>query len=152
MKKIVLFGVAVFVAIALSSCRCFRCQKKDASKEVVKKVVNAEQATPKFLYKVVSVQDWKASKGKKFVKLSKMDEKFIHLARAGQLKKIATKFWGKVPKYFILKLNTTKLLGNMKFEANPGGTNKYYHLYNGSIPNNKEVIVDVKKVDKSAKK
>ena len=89
---------------------------------------------PQYLYKVVSVEDWKKSQNLESVKLTDADQDFIHLAREDQLDRIVGKYWDKVPEYVVLKIDTTKLLGKLVFEANPGGENKYYHLYGGSIP------------------
>lgn len=36
----------------------------------------------------------------------------------------------------VLKIDPSKLIGKLVFEVNPGGTQKYYHLYNGKIPLN----------------
>ena len=63
-----------------------------------------------------------------------MDSEFIHLATKEQLGNIIKKYWSGASSYFVLKLETQKLHGKLVFEANPGGTNKYYHLYNGTIP------------------
>lgn len=90
--------------------------------------------TPRYLYKVLSVEDWKKSQGMESVKLADADHDFIHLAREDQLERIVKKYWSTVPEYIVLKIDTTKLPGNLVFEANPGGENKYYHLYDGSIP------------------
>ncbi len=90
--------------------------------------------TPQYLYKVLSVEDWKESQGMESVKLAAADHDFIHLSTEDQLNRIVEKYWGNVPEYVVLKIDTTKILGKLVFEANPGGNNKYYHLYNGSIP------------------
>lgn len=89
---------------------------------------------PDHLYKIVSILNWEASQGKKEVVLSSDDEPFIHLATKEQLERIAEKFWSHVPEYLILTLETDRLEGTLVYEANPGGTTKYYHLYNGVIP------------------
>jgi uncharacterized protein (DUF952 family) len=68
------------------------------------------------------------------VKLNEADQDFIHLAREDQLDRIVGKYWDKNPEYVVLKIDTKKLPGKVVFEANPGGENKYYHLYDGSIP------------------
>lgn len=47
----------------------------------------------------------------------------------------------------ILKINTSKLIGEMVFESNPGGVAKYYHLYRGYIPF--ESILEAKRFLKS---
>lgn len=90
--------------------------------------------TPQYLYKVLSVEDWKKSQSMEVVKLTDADQDFIHLARDDQLDRIVRKYWDKAPEYIVLKIDTTKLPGKLVFEANPGGENKYYHLYGGSIP------------------
>ncbi len=105
----------------------------------------ADGETPKYLYKVLSVENWKASD--KTVKLSSEDDAFIHLSTEDQLDRIVGKYWAQVPEYVILKIDTSKLPGKLLFEANPGGENKYYHLYNGSIPLNS--IVESKTVKRS---
>ena len=92
------------------------------------------EMTPQYLYKVISVEDWTKSQGKESVKLTDADQDFIHLAREDQLGRIVGKYWDKVPEYVVLKIDTKKLPGKLVFEANPGGENKYYHLYEGSIP------------------
>jgi uncharacterized protein (DUF952 family) len=68
------------------------------------------------------------------VNLTDADQDFIHLAREDQLDRITKKYWDKDPEYVLLKIDTKKLPGKLVFEANPGGENKYYHLYDGSIP------------------
>ena len=93
-----------------------------------------EPAVPTYLYKVLSIENWKTSQDKKSLVKLPEDKTFIHLAKKEQLKRITSKFWKHAPKHIILKLDRKKLAGKLVFEANPGGTNKYYHLYNGSIP------------------
>jgi uncharacterized protein (DUF952 family) len=98
--------------------------------------VIAEEAAatkPKYLYKVVSEEEWQASLEKKEVELSAMDKDFIHLATEDQVPHVIQKFWsGKKP--LVLKLTTDKLVGRLAYEQNPGGNTKYYHLYEGAIP------------------
>lgn len=95
-----------------------------------------KEKTPQYLYKILSIDDWKKSQGMEFVKLTDADQEFIHLARQDQLDRIAEKYWNKSNEYIVLKINTSKLPGNLVFESNLGGESKYYHLYNGSIPLN----------------
>lgn len=92
------------------------------------------EMTPQYLYKVLSVEDWQKSQSMGSVKLAVADEDFIHLAREDQLNRIVEKYWDKIPEYVVIKIESTKLSGKLVFETNPGGENKYYHLYNGSIP------------------
>lgn len=90
--------------------------------------------TPKYLYKIISVEDWKKSQGMESVKLSSSDQDFIHLSREDQLNRIIDKYWKDIPEFIVLKIYSDKLPGRLVYEANPDGSNKYYHLYNGSIP------------------
>jgi uncharacterized protein (DUF952 family) len=62
-----------------------------------------------------------------------LDDRFIHLATEGQIPKVLEKFWGDRD-CLILKLQSDQLKGRLVLEANPGGTHKYYHLYDGTIP------------------
>jgi uncharacterized protein (DUF952 family) len=97
--------------------------------------VQADERTekrPTYLYKVLSMDDW--AKSCKTVHLSSMDADFIHFSTEDQLDKIIEKYWADASEYVVLKIETSKLSGNLVLEANPGGTSKYYHLYNGSIP------------------
>lgn len=90
--------------------------------------------TPKYLYKVLSFEDWKKSQGSESVKLSEADHHFIHFSKKDQLERIIEKYWTNCPEFVVLKIDIKNLPGKLIFEANPGGINKYYHLYNGSIP------------------
>lgn len=88
----------------------------------------------KTLYKVLSKEKWRASQSCPTLQLSKDDDNFIHLATKEQLNRIIDKFWAGNPNYVILEVDMPLTTGRLVFEANPGGTNKYYHLYEGSIP------------------
>lgn len=101
--------------------------------------------TPPYLYKILSVNEWERSKTQEFVQLPKEDEQFIHLARGDQLDRIIEKYWANVSEYVLLKIESNQLSGRLVLEANPGGTNKYYHLYEGSIP--LKAVVEVQKVE-----
>jgi uncharacterized protein (DUF952 family) len=94
--------------------------------------VDMLERAPIYLYKVLSMDDWE--KTCNTIHLSNMDANFIHLSTEEQLNRIIEKFWANATKYVVLKLEVVELLGDLVLEANPGGTNKYYHLYNGSIP------------------
>jgi uncharacterized protein (DUF952 family) len=93
-----------------------------------------------YLYKIVSPEEWGSSQGERHLVISAFDKAFIHLATEDQLSRIVEKFWnGK--SYLVLKLDPQKLIGRLVHEANPGGTSKYYHLYDGSIP--MDAVVDL---------
>ena len=89
---------------------------------------------PTYLYKVISVENWEQSKTQDRLKLPLMDNDFIHLATKEQLDGITNKFWQNEAEFFVLKIEVKQLPGNLVFESNPGGSNKYYHLYDGFIP------------------
>ncbi len=77
---------------------------------------------------------WHASQERMTLVLSPDDSAFIHLAKDDQLNHVITKYWADAPDFVVLKLETAKLEGNLVYESNPGGNNKYYHLYKGHIP------------------
>lgn len=88
---------------------------------------------PSYLYKIISPENWERSASKEYIEKEADDNTFIHLSTEEQLEKILEKFWKGKP-HMILKLETEKLLGDLQLERNPGGQNKYYHLYDGKIP------------------
>jgi len=114
-----------------------------SSEPLIMEVELQKDNVPQFLYKILSLKDWDASQADVAIKLAKNDERFIHLSKEDQLDRISQKYWANVSEYVVLKIDTTKLPGRLVYEANPGGTSKYYHLYNGSIPMN--AIVESKK-------
>ena len=98
-------------------------------------LLEATEATPAVLYKIISVEHWQQSQGKELVMLAPEDNNFIHFAKEDQFQKVATKYWSNKP-YVLLMVDVIKLTGSLVFESNtPTGT-KYYHMYNGSIPMN----------------
>ncbi|CCB87039.1 MULTISPECIES: DUF952 domain-containing protein [Parachlamydia] len=93
---------------------------------------NSHDSPPKFLYKIISTDDWQKSMQSKSIVLSPIDKDFIHLAEEEQISHIVQKFWfGK--NYVLLKLAANKLKGRLIYERNPGGKTKYFHLYEGGI-------------------
>lgn len=105
-----------------------------------------QEATPQYLYKVITIENWKNSQGKGFVMLADEDKDFIHLAKEDQVQRIIDKYWADAPEFVVLKIDAKNLPGKLVFETNPGGTNKYYHLYNSPIP--LKTIVEKKNVKK----
>lgn len=101
---------------------------------------------PHYLYKILSIENWKKSQSQSFLLLSKDDDDFIHLAAKDQLKKITEKYWSNTSEAVILKLDIQKLVGRLIYETNPGGSNKYYHLYDGLIP--LEAVLEVEIMNK----
>lgn len=98
--------------------------------------VNWEEDTtpPPILFKIVSPEDWARSQQEGEVALTPIDKDFIHLATEDQIPHVVGKFWSKANSYVVLKLDVSALRGTLKYETNPGGETKYYHLYHGSIP------------------
>lgn len=90
-------------------------------------------SVPKYLYKVVSPNEWKVSEANKIVQKGEIDETFIHLSTLEQLDKTIEKFWSNKP-YVVLKVEVSRFIGELIYEANPGHETKYYHLYDGNIP------------------
>ena len=99
---------------------------------------------PKQLYKILSLRHWQATQSRKALVLSSEDDAFIHFSMEDQLDRILTKYWSDKPQYVVLKIDTNKLQGNLVYETNPGGSAKYYHLYQGHIPF--DAIVEAKVV------
>ena len=87
-----------------------------------------------YLYKILSTKDWTESKNLNYLKLPPQDDRFIHLATKEQINSIIAKYWPNHNEILIAKLDPSKLIGKLTQETNPGGKNKYYHLYNGKIP------------------
>lgn len=80
--------------------------------------------TPKYLFKILSVEDWQDSQKKDRLKLADSDNRFIHLFTEDQLDRIASTYWSHSPEYMILKIEIAKMPGRLVYEANPGGDNK----------------------------
>lgn len=98
-------------------------------------LLEATEATPAVLYKIVSVENWQQSQGKASLILAPEDDAFIHFSKEDQFQKVITKFWPNKP-YVLLMVDATQLTGSLIFEENTPGGAKYYHLYNGSISMN----------------
>lgn len=90
--------------------------------------------SPQYLYKVLSLRNWQRTQNEKTVQLSAEDNAFIHFSTEDQLQRIIGKYWADAPQFVILKIDRSKIEGELILEANAGGNNKYYHLYNGFIP------------------
>lgn len=90
--------------------------------------------TPQYLYKILPLTYWQRTQSANSVCLTAEDYQLIHLAKEDQLENIIKKYWSDAPQFVILKLKANVLEGDLVYEANPDGTSKYYHLYNGFIP------------------
>jgi uncharacterized protein (DUF952 family) len=144
-RKIIFLGLGVALLTSFGSFSHRDLDTKEScegSSQQEKVGLTQMEEKPTYLYKVLSMDDW--AKSSETVHLSCMDADFIHLSTEDQLDKIIEKYWAGVPEYVVLKIETVKLTGKLVLEANPGGTNKYYHLYNGFIPWNAIVESKIK--------
>lgn len=98
-------------------------------------MLNADQAveTPQYIYKVLTKSAWEESKERGEIVLLPIDKAFIHFSKKDQLDRVVGKFFRETP-HVVLRVETGRLEGELVFETNPGGTEKYYHLYDGTIP------------------
>lgn len=117
----------------------------DATETFLTKPQMQMEQTPEYLYKILSSEDWKKSESGLFVVIPKEDKDFIHLSKDDQVDRIIDKYWKTQSEFVILKVKTDHLPGTLVYEANPGGTNKYYHLYAGSIPLKAIVGIEMRK-------
>jgi len=88
---------------------------------------------PKYLYIIVSPEVWEKSSEVGKLVLPSHHDPFIHLAKEDQVSHVTDKFWSDSD-YYLLKIETDQLIGRLVYETNPGGSNRYYHLYDGEIP------------------
>ena len=94
----------------------------------------ASDDTPTYLYKILTSASWEAGRESDRLALGPDDEAFIHLAQAHQVERIANKFFSEHTEVVVVQLRTDQLVGRLVKESNPGGTVKYYHLYDGFLP------------------
>lgn len=147
--KLSIFGLLgstlLLASFANSSETAQEAQTLEAKNLTEQRQVHKQPGNPSLdhLYKIVSNQQWEESLGQSQVMNSPLDKDFIHLATEGQLPHIAQKFWNNKD-LIILKLDSKKLTGRLVYEANPGGTTLYYHLYDGNIP--LDAVVEVYQV------
>jgi uncharacterized protein (DUF952 family) len=88
------------------------------------------------LYKLVTNEQWASSQGKETLQLTQSDRDFIHFSLEDQWEKTAAKYYADQPSCVLLKIDAQKLPGRLVYETNPGGSTKYYHLYESCIPMN----------------
>ena len=106
-----------------------------------------EDQAPEYLYRIASTEQWEKSLAQHHVANSSIDKDFIHLSTEEQLPQVAQKFW-KNQDYVILKLDSKKLPGRLVYETNPGGTTRYYHLYEADVPIEAVVEASMVRADK----
>lgn len=87
-----------------------------------------------YLYKILPLKDWAVSEKVGYLQPQSQDDKFIHLAEKQQIDRIVAKYWSNEAEILIAKIDPSRVTGKLVKETNPGGTNQYYHLYDGKIP------------------
>lgn len=97
-------------------------------------------AVPTYLYLFLTKEAWQKSIQEKVLSLGPENKSFIHLATNEQIPHVAEKFFKGVD-YVVLKIEIKKMRGRLVYETNPGGSNQYFHLYDGMIPF--EAVVEV---------
>lgn len=135
MKKWLVLATLCTAALSLSA------DETPVASEIVE-----VQSMPQYLYKILSLQSWQESQSSETVLLPSEDGVFIHFATRDQVERVLEKYWADVQQFVVLKVDSSKLDGKMAYEANPGGTAKYFHLYDGCIP--VSAVVDFKIVDR----
>ncbi len=92
-------------------------------------------ASPARLYKITTPDLWAQSKNGDRLILAELDKgAFIHLAEESDVERISKKFFPNEQQLIVLELDPKLLIGRLVFEKNPGGSQEYYHLYDGHIP------------------
>ena len=117
--KIAILGAVILMAI---SALYFAGKKSEA-----------DMNFPEYLYIIVSPEVWRESSEEGKLVLPSHHDAFIHLAKEDQVSHVTEKFWSGSD-YYLLKIETDQLIGRLVYETNPGGSNRYYHLYHGEIP------------------
>ncbi len=141
-----LLCLALLVSCGNSNERDREARTSEKAKNLIEQKevqMHQENSSPEYLYRIVSTEQWEESLHQNQVVNSSIDKDFIHLATEEQLAHIAQKFWNNKD-HIILKLASKKLTGRLVYEANPGGTTLYYHLYKGNVP--LDAVVEVSKV------
>lgn len=108
-------------------------QLEPTSSDIPSLIIDTASLMPTYLYKIVSKSAWEASQHDSHLHLSEDDALFVHFSEDHQLERILDKYW-QDQEYYVLKVDVSKLEGNLVKETNPGGVNKYFHLYHGKIP------------------
>jgi|GEM_PF-1189946 len=120
-------------ALACLSAQCTLHATTHLTEKESSVITKPSDAMPEFLYKILPVDKWEASKAQKSLVLTSDDDTFVHFSKEDQYQKVADKFW-KDKSYVLLKITAAKLKGALILEANRPGGDKYWHLYDGSIP------------------
>lgn len=107
--------------------------------------MNILPTPPEYLYKVMSLEQWQKSQDLDQISLSDDDANFIHLSTEEQLEHVVKKYWANSPNFIVIELEVSRLPGELVFEANEGGTTKYFHLYDGYLPKSAIASYEIRK-------
>lgn len=103
---------------------------------VISSLENTSEKTPDMpnqpLYRITTKSLWERSIDT--LELSDMDSEFIHFVEKNDIDRIIKTYFSDKPYVMVLTIDPAALTGQLVKEVNPGGTKKYYHLYNGSVP------------------
>ena len=83
------------------------------------------------MLKIVLLSAWvqfEADLSRKFVPLAKEDQNFIHFSEEHNIKKTLSKFFNN-QEVVILSIDRSKVIGDLRYETNKPGGDKYFHLY-----------------------
>ena len=97
---------------------------------------------PELLCKIMPLGMWEVSLRMDHIVLSELDRSdgFVHFSTQDQLFKTVEKFF-EGQEVVVALVDPSKLEGELRFETNPGGSTKYYHLYDGKVPMSSVVSV-----------
>lgn len=90
-----------------------------------------EMPLPRYLYKIVTLENWKASQGKDTVVLETEDDNLISFVKKEELHHMEKRY-ASHGSHVILKVETCKLPGTLSYKGN--AMEKYYYLHDSTIP------------------
>ena len=93
-------------------------------------IISPRRKVPEFLYRILALEDWDRLKD---TPVLKDENPFVHLSTKDQLERVLKKFWDK-KSHVVLKLEASKVVGELKLEPQQNGFDHFFHLYDGYIP------------------
>ena len=130
MKKLLVIISFCTILFLFSENEIFANHEKAAMEET--------NQSPRYLYKILSFRNWRATQHRKTVQLSAEDDAFIHFSTEDQLPDIVKKYWADAPQYVILKIDSNQLEGRLTFETTSGAVSSY-RLYDRSEEHTSEL-------------
>lgn len=84
----------------------------------------------KFIFHIASIKDWKSQVNKNFYQCESLkNEGFIHASKLDQLDFVLTKFYSNNQKIVLLKIDTEKLMSEIKWEKSELNLEPFPHIY-----------------------